>query len=142
MIGRLGRLGVLAGACLAAGAAAGLAGGATSIVAAMAVEPDAQLDWLVGLMVMSFIMTIYATAAMFALGLPAHAVLSRQRLARAGHYATTGLAVGTLVTLLLMPLLRDFLFVVIGAVTGGVGGLAFWSMARPDRRATRQANPA
>ena len=136
MTGGLGRVAVLAGACLAAGVAAGLAGGAAFILAAIAREPNAQLDWLAGLLVMSFIMVIYATAAMIVLGLPAHTVLTRQRLIRVRHYGTTGLAAGALLSLLLVPLLQDFLIVVIGAVTGAVGGVTFWSMARPDRRPT------
>ena len=137
MRGSLGRMAILAGACLAAGVAAGVAGGVALVLASIAIEPNAPIDWLAGLLVMSLIMTFYATVAMCVFGLPAHVLLSRQRLTRSTHYGGAGLLAGALISALLVPLFGDLMIVVIGAVTGGVGGFVFWTIARPERHESR-----
>lgn len=137
MQARLVRLLVLLAACIIGGLAAGLSGSAV-VTALMLVDGyKAAGDIISGYFVFAVIVSIFGWVAAIVFGLPAHAALTRHAPGWAA-YTIAGIAAGSLLSLMVAA--NDLRFILIGVIAGGIGGLAFWAVARPDRLRNRDVN--
>jgi len=128
------RLLVLLAACIIGGLAAGLSGSAV-VTALMLIDGyQAGGDIISGYFVFAVIVSLFGWVAAIVFGLPAHAALTRHAPGWAA-YTIAGIAAGALLSLMFAA--NDVRFVLIGVIAGGIGGLAFWAVARPDRQRNR-----
>lgn len=135
------RLAVLVAACLASALAAGLCGAAV-LIGSVAMTLPAGADWLGGLLVFAFIITLYGAIATVLLGLPAHLLLGRMGWTSLWAYILAGLIAGAGVALLLMSA-GEPVIIAVSLVAGGSAATVFWWIARPDRRLSpRRTTPA